>query len=127
MCAVADSVRDFLRAGDVLGRVAGVELVLLQPETGQQDALAVVGRLRDRLRELAASRNWPASLSIGLVTCTVAPGSADEALLSADRLMCRVKVSGGDGARHNVPGPLNGCSGAGGRTTCGVGIGRPTE
>jgi PleD family two-component response regulator len=51
----------------------------------------VISKLHARLTEQMVRKNWPLTLSIGVITCLNAPGSVEELLKMADQLMYSVK------------------------------------
>ncbi len=99
---VAGFIRDRSRKTDTLARLGGDEFALLLPETGEDVARAVVAKLQKGLTEQMQLRGWPVTFSIGVLTCRAAPGSSDELISMADRLMYSVKNNGKDDARYSV-------------------------
>jgi diguanylate cyclase (GGDEF)-like protein len=71
LCAVADCMREVLRADDVYGRWGGDEFVAVLPATGVEAAQVTIGRLRDAaravdLRDIGLQQGIP--LSAGAAT-----------------------------------------------------------
>jgi diguanylate cyclase (GGDEF)-like protein len=97
---IAAAMTSRLRAQDTLARVGGDEFALLLPETGTTDALLVLERMGDAVRELARKQSLPVGVSIGAVTYPVAPDSIDEMVKRADALMYDVKQTGKGSIRH---------------------------
>jgi diguanylate cyclase (GGDEF)-like protein len=102
--ALALSLRDGLRPGDLATRLGGDEFVVMLPETGARDAWLAAERIRTRGAGLMAARAWPTSLSIGAVTFMTPPASIETALSMADKAMYGAKQSGGDRVRCVVAG-----------------------
>lgn len=94
LSAVADSMQQHLRKTDVVARIGGDEFVILLPEVGTEVAQAVISKMRHRLSEEMQDKSWPVTFSIGVLTFTAVPVSADEMLSMADRMMYTVKNSG---------------------------------
>jgi diguanylate cyclase (GGDEF)-like protein len=94
LSAVADSMQQHLRKTDVVARVGGDEFVILLPEVGTEVAQAVISKMRHRLSEEMQDNSWPVTFSIGVLTFTAVPVSADEMLSMADKMMYTVKNSG---------------------------------
>jgi diguanylate cyclase (GGDEF)-like protein len=94
LSAVADSMQQHLRKTDVVARVGGDEFVILLPEIGTEAAQAVISKMRQRLSEEMQDKSWPVTFSIGVLTFTAVPVSADEMLTMADKMMYTVKNSG---------------------------------
>jgi len=94
---VADRLRDAVRPGDLVARLGGDEFtVLCEGVSGEREALAIAGRLREALAppfEIAGQQRLVRA-SIG---CRVATGGSAEALLrDADVAMYQAKDHGRD-------------------------------
>jgi diguanylate cyclase (GGDEF)-like protein len=98
--AVADTLRDEVRAADLVGRSGGEEFAVLLPGTGRFDALAIAERIRLRVAStlvaLKASGDGPqfvgVTVSIGVASC--ADGLLADALLTAETAVLRAKAAG---------------------------------
>jgi diguanylate cyclase (GGDEF)-like protein len=88
---VVDQIRKNLRKTDAVARLGGDEFALLLPETKQESAQVVLSRLQSDILAEMKQRNWPVTLSIGVLTCIDAPHTADEAVSTVDDLMYTVK------------------------------------
>ena len=79
----------------------GDEFVVMYPVVDQAAARAVIHGLRSRAQTAMERGNWPASLSIGVVTCERGDDvpAVDALLAYADRLMYSAKAAGKGGAR----------------------------
>ena len=102
--ALADTaaiIRGCARETDVVARFGGDEFALVLPETGQEGAVAVANRIRERVAaaQFLASDGLSVHLtaSIGVATLPESAGSAEELLRAADAAMYRVKASGKNG------------------------------
>ena len=80
------------RSFDVAARLGGDEFAILMPETDQEHACLLVERLRRRLQEAMQDKNWPVTISMGLVTYCTPPSTLHEVMREADRLMYRAKA-----------------------------------
>src|SRR5688500_10732183 len=89
---VAQEMQKHLRTADVMARLGGDEFAVILPETGAEQAAAVMRKLQDRMARTAGEQ--AVSFSIGLVTLVTPPDTVDEAIQMADRLMYEVKSSG---------------------------------
>ena len=94
--AFVSHARDRLRRTDTLARMGGDEFAILFLETDAHAARTAIAGLRAALHVEVRSHQWPASLSIGVVTFTAPPESADEAVRLADELMYAAKRGGKD-------------------------------
>lgn len=99
--ALAGVLRDSSRGTDVVARYGGDEFVVMYPVVDQAAARAVIHGLRSRAQTAMERGNWPASLSIGVVTCERGDDvpAVDALLAYADRLMYSAKAAGKGGAR----------------------------
>jgi diguanylate cyclase (GGDEF)-like protein len=102
LCAVADTLRAELRAGDLVGRLGGQQFVILLPGTGKFDALAIAERIRCRVAATTVyvatpdtqSRFVGVTVSIG-VTAHPHDGTTLGALLeAANRALREAKADG---------------------------------
>ena len=98
---LARVLRDSSRGTDVVARHGGDEFVVMYPVVDQPAARALIEGLRARADAAMKRGNWPASLSIGVVTCERGDNvpSVDALLACADRLMYSAKAGGKGGAR----------------------------
>lgn len=99
---VARAIADNIRKTDTVARLGGDEFALLFPETKAEDALAAVEKLRELLLFNMRERQWPVTLSIGLVTYQEPPASVEEMVRKADSLMYEVKGTTKDGIKQEV-------------------------
>ena len=99
--AVVNSARRNIRKTDVVARLGGDEFALLLPETNQESALVVLTRIQRNLLEEMRQGSWPITLSIGAITCSSVPQSADELVRMADELMYSVKRDGKNAIKYS--------------------------
>jgi diguanylate cyclase (GGDEF)-like protein/PAS domain S-box-containing protein len=83
-----------LRETDTAARLGGDEFAILLPETDADSASVVMAKVQAGLDKAMQQRNWSVSFSVGVVTFTTAPGSAEEMVQRADELMYEVKRKG---------------------------------
>ena len=101
---VGEVIRRSLRTEDVAGRLGGDEFAVLLPYTKRDDALQVVGRLRERIANLSgpfegADEDIPVSTSIGFETFDGEDLESVESLRkNAEKALRKAKRSGGDQA-----------------------------
>ncbi|MEK6699641.1 MAG: GGDEF domain-containing protein [Nitrospirota bacterium] len=100
---IAESIRNNMRRTDVVGRLGGDEFALLMPETGEDVALNVVGKVR-ALQDIAQKRGLTITLSIGMVIYLSPPDNVEEMIKRADALMYSVKTGGKNNVKYEVAG-----------------------
>ncbi|WP_404713376.1 diguanylate cyclase domain-containing protein [Sphingomonas sp. MMS24-J13] len=103
LVAISGALKGSLREGDLLGRMAGDEFVLILPDADAVAAEALLARLCDAVDRLPDRPRWNVHISAGAII--VSPGSGaepDRVLHAADQLMYRVKHdhSGGSKVEH---------------------------
>lgn len=95
LVAVAESLSAEIRSTDVLARWGGDEFALLMPETGTDEALAVMERLRRGLAEVGRRFDREISMSFG-VAGRVRGGTPEDLMHRADEALLRAKREGRD-------------------------------
>ena len=91
--AVAEAMRENLRASDVAGRWGGEEFIVVCPHTDLDGSAAMAENLRQRLEQLALTGVGPITGSFGVAT--VGPDTSTETLIhKADQAMYEAKQNG---------------------------------
>jgi diguanylate cyclase (GGDEF)-like protein len=98
---VAEQLKRQLRGSDVIGRMRGDEYAALLPELDPPSAHKVIGRLHEALAGEIRGREWPVTVSMGVLTCTGGAPAAEEMVDRADRLMYIAKHRGGDRVEYD--------------------------
>ncbi|HEX5438502.1 MAG TPA: diguanylate cyclase [Gemmatimonadaceae bacterium] len=97
---VAATLQREARTVDVVARYGGEEFVVILPETGEEGAMAVAERIRQRMAEQTPDAEGPGSavrvtVSIGVATAPLAGVDSPEDLIAAaDRALYRAKAEG---------------------------------
>jgi diguanylate cyclase (GGDEF)-like protein len=99
---VAKTLMDTTRRTDAVARVGGDEFALLLLNTDLTGAQSVISKLEQSLREKMRSEISPVTCSIGAVTFSKPPVSADEALKAADGVMYKVKREGKNAVAFHI-------------------------
>lgn len=96
LVAVAERLRNSVRAGDVIGRLGGDEFaVLLSPVRGRDDALRIAEKIGEAIRHPVHSGTYGplvATASIGVALCEGPASRVDTLLAAADSAMYRAKA-----------------------------------
>jgi two-component system cell cycle response regulator len=99
--AVAQALKRAVREVDVVGRTGGEEFVVLAPETGTREAMALAERLRREVAQRVVTTPDGEQIQV-TVSCGVATqnelqaGTPDELLALADAALYRAKAAGRD-------------------------------
>jgi len=99
---VAQTMKQAVRANDLVARVGGDEFAILFREATQDHVRTVMDRIKYHLSRIAAQNDWPAAFSAGVVTCTGSACLADELIKRADRLMYAVKTAGKNMVKYDL-------------------------
>jgi diguanylate cyclase (GGDEF)-like protein/PAS domain S-box-containing protein len=93
LTAVAGTLKQRLRASDVVGRLGGDEFAVLLPHASAAEAEQVCQALERAIsEEVAAPGDGPIEASIGFAPCTKAVFSIDDLMSAADASMYAVKA-----------------------------------
>jgi diguanylate cyclase (GGDEF)-like protein len=93
LVAIAQAMSRSVRDVDSVGRLGGDEFAILMPETDAEASQVAIRKVESKLKE-SATKQWPVTFSIGVVTFEKVPDSAEEMVRLADELMYSVKQSG---------------------------------
>lgn len=102
LMSITMTLRARIRSTDLIGHLGGDEFAVLMPETEEQEAQEVIDDVRARLLEAMHAENWPATFSIGVLTCHNDACVAEDVIKTADRLMYEVKQAGKNSVRHEA-------------------------
>jgi diguanylate cyclase (GGDEF)-like protein len=96
LLAVGQTLMQTIRGIDTVARLGGDEFVILLPNADTDAAATVAPRIRQALLARMKQDLWPVTFSIGVLTCPIPPGSAEQLIHRADELMYRAKQQGKD-------------------------------
>jgi diguanylate cyclase (GGDEF)-like protein len=88
---VSRTISANIRTADVLARLGGDEFALLLPETGPEEARALLPRLHQRITEELGKGSWDLSVSMGATIFVSYPLHVDDIIHMADQAMYRGK------------------------------------
>ncbi len=99
---VAGVIRKNLRSVDVIARLGGDEFAILFPETSEKAAAKAIQKVKDAIKNEVNLKEWPITLSIGILTCKTCPPNVEQMMVIVDSLMYSVKRHGKNGVRHST-------------------------
>jgi diguanylate cyclase (GGDEF)-like protein len=102
LVTIVQTIRLHARKSDLVGRLGGDEFAILLADTGPESARAFVAKIRKVLLDVTARRNWPVTLSIGVLTCMQMPASVEALIGMADKLMYTIKGNAKDGIAFSI-------------------------
>ena len=102
LITVVETIKQHVRAIDIVSRFGGDEFVILLIKTNRDTAFGIAQKLRQQLLYTMKKHNWQVTFSMGLVTFLFTPESVDETIKVADELMYQVKHNGKDDIKHMV-------------------------
>ena len=102
LALIASELRRSIREVDVAARIGGDEFALLLPETDAATARILLDRLNGTLRIAMDTAGWALTFSVGAVTFSRAPETAEEMVRRVDQLMYDVKGAGKNALRHET-------------------------
>jgi diguanylate cyclase (GGDEF)-like protein len=95
---LTDRVKQKVRNTDIVCRYGGEEFIVLMPEAGQEEALAMAERLRDeisRMSVVTAGGGLALTISLGVAALSADGDETPESLINrADQAMYRAKAAG---------------------------------
>ena len=110
LVSVAAAWRRVLRSTDLVARLGGDEFAVLLPDTAGEAADHALQKGRQEALAGIKEGGWPASLSIGAVSCFGDHVDVDNLLRQADALMYEVKAAGKNGVSRVTVGTESGGS-----------------
>ncbi len=99
---VVSTMRRSVRKTDTVARLGGDEFALLLPEADEFEVRVVMEKIRMVMTAELQARNWPVTLSCGVLTCRTPPASTDELLRLVDELMYQVKLQSRNDIRYSL-------------------------
>ncbi|MGH2378145.1 MAG: diguanylate cyclase, partial [Candidatus Limnocylindria bacterium] len=105
LVALARTVRQHVRASDLLARFGGDEFVILQPETDLASAKATAERIRAAAYAASDAAGVERSVSVGVATFPVSAADADSLFRAADDALYRAKRAGKNRVEAAPPAP----------------------
>ncbi len=94
LCEVARILGATARKVDKVARLGGDEFGVLMPETGQEEARRVLGRIVSRIVERMRLRGWPVTVSGGCAIFVRVPEDVNDLVRYSDALMYQAKRAG---------------------------------
>lgn len=101
---VVSTIRNSIRATDIVARFGGDEFIILLPETGPESAGVITDKIQKISLDLLQKNQWPVTLSLGVATFIQPPSTVDEMLKISDGLMYAAKNNGKNKIKYEVLG-----------------------
>ena len=98
--SVTDGILGQIRPTDIFARMGGDEFVLLMPETDEDAAKNVIGRIHPSLVNEMLTNDWVVTFSVGVVIFHEIPKTVDEMVKMADSAMYFVKAANKNGVYY---------------------------
>ena len=102
LATVATELQRNVRRLDLVARLGGDEFAVLLPQTDQESARSVLGKLSELLRNAMQRGRWNVTFSIGVVTFVYPQLPVEEMIRLADELMYSVKAAGKNRTAYSV-------------------------
>ncbi len=102
LIALVSSVGKVIRKSDLIARLGGDEFAILFPETDQEAARIIFSKIKNSFAEAMQQNNWSVTISVGLLTCRVAPQTTDELIRMVDELMYLAKSDGKNAVKYST-------------------------
>ncbi len=93
---LASVLHEGVRSADFAARLGNDEFAVILPESGERPGLSVAKRMMQNTQAAMAQNGWKVTMSGGLATFLIPPGSADTALAAAGHALHHAKLSGKD-------------------------------
>jgi diguanylate cyclase (GGDEF)-like protein len=91
---LARTIREHVRASDLVARFGGDEFVILQPETDREAAMVIAERIRVAAHAASDAAGGERSVSAGVAVYPMRATTADDLFKAADDALYRAKRSG---------------------------------
>ena len=96
LAGVARTMKKNIRNTDSVGRYGGEEFIILLPETGGNEALVVVEKIRQKIASREFYSSGRVTVSCGIAEMDETAASVEDLISAADKKMYRAKQSGRD-------------------------------
>lgn len=100
--SVAHTIRNNIRATDIVGRLGGDEFAILLPETGPEPAEVITHKVQKVNLDVMQKNEWPVTFSIGVVTFLGPPSTVDEMLKISDGVMYAAKKTNKNAIKYEI-------------------------
>jgi diguanylate cyclase (GGDEF)-like protein len=100
--SVAHTIRNNIRATDIVGRLGGDEFAILLPETGPEPAEVITRKVQKVNLDVMHKNEWPVTFSIGVVTFVSPPSTVDEMLKISDGVMYAAKKTNKNAIKYEI-------------------------
>lgn len=102
LITLVNSIKNIIRKSDFIARLGGDEFAIFFPETDQEAARIILSKIQSDLMEVMRQKNWLITISVGVLTCKVAPHTTDEVIRMTDELMYSAKSDGKNRVKYSI-------------------------
>ena len=96
LCTIAQTIKQSVPRGDLVGRIGGTSFALLLPNTTSDGANIVLENIQNALKEERRRYAQPVTFFISAIACSKAPRSVAELMHEAELRMSRMKSNSRD-------------------------------
>lgn len=102
LITLVNSIKNIIRKSDFIARLGGDEFAIFFPETDQEAARIIFSKIQSDLMEVMRQKKWLITISVGVLTCKVAPHTTDEVIRMTDELMYSAKSDGKNRVKYSI-------------------------
>ncbi len=95
-------LKSTLRSADIVARLGGAKFAVLMPEMKTEEAQVAIRKVEGQLSDMIKRNGWPATFTIGVVTCTAPTCPIDRLIKLAEDLVSTGRGDGQHVTRYQI-------------------------